>query len=291
MPAREVPAEHLLGYLDAQLAFGPRPPGSAAHRATGRWLDSLLRVRADQVIGDEWTHVTSKGDTLALRNLLARFNPDASYRLLYVAHWDTRPRADGPHSADSTAPVLGANDGASGVALLLGVADALRARPPSIGVDLLFVDGEDYGSFADTTETLIGSRRFARTLDSLRAPRFAIVWDLVADRDQRFAQEGYSATGAPDFVALVWRVARELGYDAQFVDEIGRPVIDDHLPLQRAGIKTIDVIDLEYGPDNAWHHSPEDTRDKISGESLARATHVATALIRTAPHRGGSPPV
>lgn len=266
MPAREVPAEHLLGYLDAQLAFGPRPPGSAAHRATGRWLDSLLRVRADQVIGDEWTHVTSKGDTLALRNLLARFNPDANYRLLYVTHWDTRPRADGPHSA-STAPVLGANDGASGVALLLGVADALRARPPSIGVDLLFVDGEDYGSFADTTETLIGSRRFARTLDSLRAPRFAIVWDLVAD-----------------IVALVWRVARELGYDAQFVDEIGRPVIDDHLPLQRAGIKTIDVIDLEYGPDNAWHHSPEDTRDKISGESLARATHVATALIRTAPH-------
>jgi glutaminyl-peptide cyclotransferase len=284
LPPREVTGETLLSYVDGQLAFGPRPPGSEAHRLMAQWLDSMARARADDVALDDWTHVTGAGDTLRLRNVLARFNPAAEYRILYLAHWDTRPRADAKASTDTLAPVPGANDGASGVALLLGIADALKARPPTIGVDLLFADGEDYGSFHDTTETLLGSRRYARTSRGNQAPRFAVVWDIVADRDQRFVHEWYSTTGAPDVVAAVWRIAGRLGYADHFVDEAGTPVIDDHVPLQKAGIPAIDVIDLEYGPSNGFHHTPLDTRDKIDGESLARATHVATAVIRTAPH-------
>ncbi|HKT58999.1 MAG TPA: M28 family peptidase [Gemmatimonadales bacterium] len=147
-------------------------------------------------------------------------------------------------------------------------------------VDLLFVDGEDYGDFTDSTETLLGSRRFARTVRGEYRPRLAIVWDMVADADQQFLQEGYSVTGVPTEVEAVWKCAARLGYAAQFVDRVSQGVIDDHLPLQRAGLDAIDVIDLQYGPDNTWHHTTEDTRDKISGASLARVTHVATALLR-----------
>jgi len=279
-PPVEVSADRLLAYADRQLAFGPRPPGSPAHAAMAAWLDSVARGKADAVTVDDWTTVTAKGDTLRLHNVLASFRPDLSDRVLYVAHWDTRPRADAPASADTAAPVMGANDGASGVAVLLGVADALRARPAAVGVDLLFVDGEDYGDFSDSTETLLGSRRFARTVRGAYQPRRVIVWDMVGDRDQRFVQEGASVTGVPAQVDTVWRCAARLGYAAQFPDSVSQAITDDHLPLQRAGLEAIDVIDLQYGPSNRWHHTTEDTRDKISGESLARAAHVATALIR-----------
>jgi hypothetical protein len=110
------------------------------------------------------------------------------------------------------------------------------------------------------------------------------VWDIVADRDQRFVHEWYSTTGAPEVVATVWQLADRLGYGDHFVNESGTPVIDDHVTLQKAGIPAIDVIELEYGPSNSFHHTTLDTRDKIDGESLARATHVATAVIRAAPH-------
>ncbi len=105
------------------------------------WLDSLSRTKADTVLVDRWIHVTRTGDSLPMVNVLARFNPDAERRILYLAHWDTRPRADAAGSTDSLAPVPGANDGASGVAILIGVMEVLATAPPAVGVDLLFVDG------------------------------------------------------------------------------------------------------------------------------------------------------
>jgi glutaminyl-peptide cyclotransferase len=106
------------------------------------------------------------------------------------------------------------------------------------------------------------------------------VWVRVGDRDQRFLPEGSAVTGVAGVVVSVWRCAARRGYASQFPDSVSQPIIDDHLPLQRAGLDAIDVVDLLYGPGNRWHHTTEDTRDKISGESLARATHVATALVR-----------
>jgi Zn-dependent M28 family amino/carboxypeptidase len=244
------------------------------------WLDSMARARSDHVTSDDWVHIAPAGDTLHLRNVLARFLPTAKARLLFVAHWDTRPRADGKASSDTLAPVLGANDGASGVALLLGVADALKAQPPPIGVDLLFVDGEDYGSFQDTMATLLGSRRYAHSLGPEDRPRFAVVWDMVGDRDLAFRPEGNSLLAAPDLVAHIWELGHRLGYADHFPLEPGLALIDDHLPLQAVGVRTVELIDLDYGPGNSWHHSPEDTRDKIASASLAIAAHVATALIR-----------
>ncbi len=127
-PPREFDGPSAFRYIERQLEFGYRIPGTEGHRRMAAWLDSTVRAKADSVITQRWTHVTGKGDSLPLQNVIARFNPGAEKRILFLAHWDTRPTADGPRSPDSTAAVMGANDGASGVALLLGVADVLKRR-------------------------------------------------------------------------------------------------------------------------------------------------------------------
>jgi glutaminyl-peptide cyclotransferase len=265
-----------LGYVQSQLRFGPRIPGTRAHQRMAAWLDSLLRQRADTLVVQQWSHVTTGHDTLQLSNFLARFNPGAQQRLLFLAHWDSRPRADGPNSADSTAPVPGANDGGSGVALLLGVADALRRKPPAIGVDLLFVDGEDYGDFTKTpTDVLIGSRYYAAHQPPGPAPLYAVLFDLIADKDLQIYQEGNSLVGAPEVVELVWNTAREVGAGGTFIASPRHTLIDDHLELQKAGIRAIDVVDFDY----PYWHTPNDTIDKVSAASLQIVGDVALALI------------
>jgi len=282
--AREFDGARAFTSVERQMAFGPRVPGTAGHRQTGDWILAELRARADTVIVQEFDQRTSKGERLRLRNFLARFQPAAAERILFLAHWDTRPRADrSANLAAQRRPVPGANDGASGVAVLLGVAEALRTRPPppALGVDLLFVDGEDYGDFSDTTETLIGSRYFARHLPTGYAPLYAVLFDMVGDRDLQIYQEGNSVAFAPEVVQLVWRAADALGYGQVFLPQPGEAITDDHLPLQQAGIRAIDVIDLHYGgPTNPWHHTTEDTIDKVSAASLQIVGDVAMALIR-----------
>ncbi len=274
---REFDGQSAFQYIETQVAFGPRVPGTEAHRLMAEWLDSLLRQRADTVIVQRWAHVTVKGDTLPMVNYLARYNPGAEKRILLLAHWDSRPTADGPTSRDSTVPVPGANDGGSGVALLLGVADVLDRAPPAIGVDLLFVDGEDYGDFTATPQdVLIGSRYYAAHQPPGPAPMYAVLFDLVADRELQIYQEGNSLIGAPEVVNLVWDAAKDLGYGGIFISSPRHTLIDDHLELQKAGIRAIDVVDFDYP---AWH-TAEDTIDKVSAESLQVVGDVALALIR-----------
>jgi len=282
-PPREFDGAMALRYVETQLAFGPRIPGSEGHLRMAAWLDSLLRTRADLVVPQRWTHVTRQGVSLPLVNYLARFNPAAPTRLLFLAHWDTRPKADAAGSRDSTLPVPGANDGASGVAVLLAMADALKKSPPGVGVDLLFVDGEDYGSFdqGQDQDVLLGSRYYAAHQPSGPPPRYAVLFDMIGDKDLKIQREGSSVTGAPDVMEAVWSLARRLGYGNVFVDEDGIPITDDHTPLQEAGIRAIDLIDFDYGPGNKWHHTPDDVIDKVSAASLQIVGDVGMGLIRT----------
>ncbi len=275
--AREFNGAGAFHYIETQVAFGPRIPETEAHRRESEWLDSLLRLRADTVIAQRFDHVTASGDTLHLTNYIARFRPAAAQRILFLAHWDSRPRADGPTSTDSTKPVLGANDGGSGVALLLGVADVLKGHPPSTGVDLLFVDGEDYGDFTKTPDdVLIGSRYYAAHQVPGPKPLYAVLFDLIADKDLQIWQEGNSLTGAPEVVQLVWETAEDLGYKKYFVDSPRHTLIDDHLELQKVGIRAIDVVDFDYP---SWH-TTQDTIDKVSAASLQIVGDVAVALVR-----------
>jgi hypothetical protein len=281
--------EAALGYVRAQVAFGPRVPGSEGWRRTGDWIVAQMRTRADTVIEQRWTHVTANGDSLPMRNVLARIRPGASERVLYVAHWDTRPRADSdPDPAKRHMPILGANDGASGVAVLMAVADALRKTPPAYGVDLLFVDGEDYGEFGDLAthkDVLIGATYFADHLPSPSyQPIFGVVWDMVGDADLQVQVEAQSAQAAPEVVTRVWQTAADLGYAKHFPQTSAGSIDDDHVPLLRRGLRVIDVIDLQYGATRDgrsvnYHHTTLDTIDKVSAKSLQIVGDIATALV------------
>lgn len=267
-----------LEYVKAQLDFGPRIPGTEGHRKTGDWITQMMRERADTVIEQRWTHKAANGDSLAMRNILARFRPDVSERILYVTHWDTRPISDLAEPERRAMPVPGANDGASGVALLIALGDLLKKTPPSVGVDFLFTDGEDYGSFGPPeVDVLIGARYFAEHLPSPGyRPLFGILWDMIGDRDLQIAKEGHSVDKAPDVVERVWRTAADLGYAQYFNPGSWGPITDDHLPLLAKGIPIIDVIDISYSA----HHTPDDTIDKVSAESLKIVGDVAWAVLQ-----------
>lgn len=265
-------------YVRTQLEFGPRIPGTDAHRRAGDWIVEQMRVRADTVIEQRFSHVTADGDTLPMRNVLARIKPAETQRVLYIAHWDTRPISDrASNPADRALPVPGANDGASGVALLMAVSDVLKTTPPTWGVDLLFVDGEDYGDFPANRDVLIGSKYFAQHLPaSDYRPLFGVVWDMIGDANLGIYQEGNSVRRAPEIVSRVWQTAADLGYSAFFVPRVGESITDDHLPLLDAGLRVIDVIDIEFSA----HHTPFDTIDKVSERSLQIVGDVAVRLLQ-----------
>ena len=275
--AQEFNGQAAFGYLERQMAFGHRIPGTPPHRATGDWILAQLRTTADTVIVQDIRHVTESGQTLQLRNFFARFQPAATERVLFLAHWDTRPHADQSQNLGlQRMPVPGASDGASGVAILLGVADALKKRAPTIGVDLLFVDGEDYGTFSDSVDVLIGSRWFAAHQPPGYQPLYAVLFDMVGDKDLQIYQEGNSLAGAPEVVQRVWRTAADLGYERIFLPSARHTLTDDHVALQQVGIRAIDVVDFDY----PYWHTTEDTIDKVSAASLQIVGNVAIALLR-----------
>lgn len=286
-----------LEYVKAQLAFGPRNPGSPGHQREAQWLVDEMRKRADTVVTQDWTHVTAEGDTLRLRNVLARYKPAATERILYVTHWDTRPIADSEiDPANQKKPIPGANDGASGPALFLALGDVLKKTPPTVGVDLLFVDGEDYGDFDTYTDTatspdvLIGSTYFANHLPSPDyKPLYGVLWDMIGDKDLQIYQEVNSAQFAPEVVQRVWQQAADFGYERWFIPQAKLAITDDHIPLENKGLRVIDVIDIDYcvngavdcnAPGTTYHHTLQDTIDKVSAQSLQIVGDVALALIQ-----------
>ena len=280
-PPREFDGAAAMRYVETQVAFGPRVPGTEGHQRMASWLDSLAHATADSVFIQDWVNVTAKGERLSLRNVMMRFNPSATDRILFLTHWDTRPIAErSVNPEDRKKPIAGANDGASGVAVLLGMADALKKTPSAIGVDLLFVDGEDYGSFEDSTETLLGARYYARNQAPGPKPLFAVLLDMVGDRDLQVYQEGNSLLGAPEVVERVWDAAKIAGYSKVFIATPGQTMVDDHLPLQLAGIRAIDVIDFNYGSNNSLWHTVDDTPDKLSAQSLQAVGDVMMAVVR-----------
>jgi hypothetical protein len=282
-PRTKFNAEAARGYVKTQVDFGPRIPGSEGHRKTGDWIVSQMRSRADTVWEQRWTHVTVKGDTLPLRNIFARIRVSAAERVLFVAHWDTRPTSDeASDPAKRQLPVPGANDGASGVAVLMALADLLKQMPPDLGVDLLFVDGEDYGSFDTMKDVLLGSTYFADHLPAANyQPVFGVLLDMIGDADLQINQEINSVQSAPEVVRRVWQAAKDLNYDRYFIPETKYQVTDDHVPLLRKGLRVIDVIDLDYPREGSptYHHTPDDTLDKVSAKSLQIVGDVMASLV------------
>lgn len=267
-------------YLTDQVNFGPRVSGTKAHDLCRDYLVREMQKSAEAVNLQPFTIRGYDGSSIHYSNIISSFNLKATTRILLLAHWDSRPWAD--EEADSSLwsqPVPGANDGASGVAVLLEIARHLKASPPGVGVDILFTDGEDYGRHNDRAGFLHGARHFASNLPPGYRPVFGILLDMVGDASLVLPREQHSIDFAPDVVDLVWSTAARLGY-TQFVDAAQGRVTDDHLPLNAAGIRTIDIIDFDY-PDesNRYWHTLEDTPDKCSPESLEAVGSVVMTVV------------
>ncbi|MBI5473377.1 MAG: M28 family peptidase [Ignavibacteriae bacterium] len=266
-------------HLVKQVSFGPRNPNSKGHSACLNYLEQTLRASTSDVQLQPFS-VAGYNETLALTNIIAKFNPEATSRVLLCAHWDTRPRADqDTNISRRNEPILGANDGASGVAVLLEIASLLKQLSPQIGVDIVLFDGEDYGTEGDLSKYFLGAKFFAANKPPAYNPRFGILLDMVGDKFLELPKERHSTAFAPDIVNLVWSKAKELGY-SQFVDELGEEINDDHVPLSEAGIKTIDIIDFNYpDPTHRFWHTHQDVPENCSAESLEAVGAVLTHII------------
>lgn len=276
---KEIPrfnGEVAYNYLKKQCEFGARVPGSEAHKRCGDYLYAELNKYADRVVRQPFSLPLRQGESqVAMTNFIANFNSDAQQRILLMAHWDTRPWADqDPDPANWSKPVLGANDGASGVAVLLEIARIMSITKPSYGVDILLVDGEDYGEYGDNESWAIGSREFARRKNPSYQPMYGILLDLIGDRDQQIYIESHSYRYARGIVDKVWNKAQELGI-YEFIPEVRYEVMDDHVRLLEAGIPCIDIIDFDY----PYWHTIQDTPDKCSAQSLENVGRVVLELL------------
>ena len=260
--------------LVTQCEFGPRVPGTRAHAECARWLAQTLYACADAVSVQPFS-ATVGGRTLPLSNIVATFNPAGTGHVLLAAHWDTRPTADrDPDPANRSRPILGANDGASGVAVLLEIARALKAHPPRQRVTIVLFDGEDYGPTA--ADMFLGSKHFARTFDGPKVA-WAVLLDMVGDRDLKIKPERFSVRRAPAVVDRIWAAAEKIGATA-FVREPGPAILDDHVFLLDRGIPCIDVIDFDY----PYWHTLADTPDKCAPDSLAQVGRAILAALAKA---------
>jgi glutaminyl-peptide cyclotransferase len=266
--ARPFDADRAYRDLVRQCQFGPRVPGTEAHRKCAEWLADQLRASADDLSLQRFS-LPVREETLPLTNLVATFNPEGKPHLLLCAHWDSRPTADcDPDPTNRSKPILGANDGASGVAVLLEIARALKARPPRQRVTVVFFDGEDYGP--DLDAMFLGSRHFAATYQGPPVA-WGVLLDMVGDCDLRLPPEHRSLVELPQVVDRIWGAADRAGC-AAFVREPGPSVLDDHVILIERGIPCIDVIDFDY----PYWHTAADTPDKCSPASLGQ---VGRALL------------
>lgn len=251
------------GLLRKQCEFGPRPVGSVAHSRTKDYLVAELRKYSTSVDVQTFPHTTTKGKALQLANVIARFGDQGRQGILLAAHWDTRPTADmEPNVADRARSIIGANDGASGVAVLLDLARMFHDSAPAVPVTIVLLDGEDYGPGGE--DMFIGARHFAQGLDGNSGYRFGILLDMIGDKDLQIYREMSSQGAAKSVNQKVWDAAGRLGYALEFRDRLKYNISDDHIPLIRAGVPCIDVIDFDY----PYWHTLQDTVDKCSPESL-----------------------
>lgn len=267
-------------FVARQVEFGPRVPGTTSHQACGDWLVQRLRTSGAEVIEQTGTVVSYNKERLPLRNIIGRFAPDRKERILLLAHWDTRPFAD-KDDERSNQPIDGANDGGSGVGVLLEITRHLAKKEHGPGVDILFTDVEDHGqpSGAMTLDEssidtwCLGSQYWVKNQHTPNyTARFGILLDMVGAKDARYHQEALSMQYAPAIVRKVWKTAESIGYGDRFIAKTEFFVgIDDHVPVNvNLRIPTIDIIEFDpstkaFGP---YWHTHDDNLSVIDRNSL-----------------------
>ena len=287
-------ADSAYGFVERQLSFGPRVPGSIAHEQCAEWFVSKLNAWADSVFVQDFRCRLFDGKTVDGKNIIASYNIEAHKRIIIASHWDSRPYADNdPDEANWKKPIDGANDGASGCGILLELARIMHLNPLDIGVDLIFFDVEDHGTprwaddnlYSDNSWCL-GSQYWAKNPHyNGYSANFGILLDMVGASNPRFPKEYYSQRDAAWVLNKVWRIARDMGYDQFFVNELGDPINDDHIYVnQYAGIPTIDIIHLVGDEDRTssfypYWHTMNDNLEQIDPKTLQMVGNVVTSVL------------
>ena len=263
-----------------QCAFGPRVPGTPTHAKCAEWLTTTLQASCDTVIVQTGTVQTAQSGPMGMKNIIGIINPDASQRLLLLAHWDCRPWADSdPDAANHSKPVMGANDGASGVGVLLQLAHQLKQAGTTLGIDILLVDVEDMGENENEESWGLGTQYWASHFHTTGyKPLFGILLDMVGSSDATFTREYYSSQYASGFVDLVWNCAA----GNHFINSQGGAVTDDHIFVNRAGIPCVDIIDMRTDTGTGFcpeWHTIHDTMDAINPATLAEVGQTLINVI------------
>jgi len=275
----EFNADSAYQFVKKQVGFGPRVPNTPAHKACGDYLAATFRKYGLQVSEQVFTPTTYDGKKLNARNIIASFNPKATKRILLTSHWDSRPFAD-QDSVAKTQPVPAANDGASGVGVLLEITRvlSLSKNELNLGVDIILFDAEDWGNSDKATDKFsgfcLGSQYWAA---NKHVPNytayFGILLDMVGAKGATFPKEGYSVSLAEGVVRNVWNIASQLGYSNFFIDQTGPSITDDHLPVnETAKIPMIDIIHMKQNDPkhtffDQWH-TANDTLENIDPKTL-----------------------
>ena len=263
-----------------QLAFGPRVPNTAAHEKCAAYLISKLKTYTPDVIVQKGKIAAFNGTMLNFQNIIASWKPATNNRILICAHWDSRPWADhDPDPKKRQKPVDAANDGASGVGVLIELARQLSMASPTIGVDLIFFDAEDYGPPQETkianSDQYWGQGAQYWATNPHKADysaRYGILLDMIGAKNATFLMEGVSMEYAPDIVKSVWSTGNRIGYSSYFLFEQGGYITDDHVPINKIrNIPTIDMIHLDKNSETGFYpfwHTTGDTFDKIDKYTL-----------------------
>jgi len=281
-------ADSAYSFIEEQIKWGPRVPGSEAHTLTRDYLVAKLKSYAgEKFVGQQRFTKVVYGDSINLKNIIAVINPENPDRIMLCAHWDSRPRSEEASTeALKKEPVLGADDGASGVAVLLEMLRAIQKNKPDVGIDIILFDGEDYGKSSDLSNFFLGSRYWAKNQPSKNyKPRFGILLDMVGAKNATFLKEQFSIKAAPSLVDGIWNIAEELNYSHVFKNKLGSTVADDHYILNaNLAFPTIDIINHDLKNDGSlkfpdhWH-SEKDTISIIDKETLKAVGDVLLELI------------
>lgn len=280
-------------YLQEQCDFGPRTMNSVAHDKCEKWIIQKFEQYGCKVTTQKATLNGYDGTPLRSTNIMASYNPEATTRIMFCAHWDCRPWADNdPDSTNWHKPIVAANDAASGVGVMIELARILKGSGLELGVDFICFDAEDYGTpqwfeGEDPGDTwALGAQYFANNLPEGYAPRYGILLDMVGGVGAKFYREGMSMQYAPAIVKKVWNAARQVGYGSYFPKDDGGMITDDHIPVnQTANIPCIDVI--PYYPDCAqssfgptWH-TIADNMDNIDKNTLKAVGQTMVQVLFT----------
>ena len=288
VPAPQINQDSAYYFVETQVKFGPRIPNSASHKKAGDYLAAMLKKYGAKVTEQNFESLSYDGKKLFLRNIIGTYFPEKQKRILLAAHWDTRPFAD-KDKEKPNAEFEGANDGASGVGVLLELARMLgNSAPPNVGVDIIFFDGEDWGDpEGGESSWCLGSQYWtAHKHKPNYSAYYGILLDMVGARGSKFFKEGVSMEYAPSIVSKVWLTAAQLGRSNIFVDQQAASITDDHKFVnKKANIPMIDIVhyDPVVGYFGDYHHSTKDNLSIIDKEILGSVGQVVLQVLYNEP--------